>query len=208
MLKYDFKRFLRDWLMVVFSVVTLIMYVVAAKFVPDDIAPKWKIAVTKDSAAVLAPIMATHMKDANLAMAEFADETALKAAFVEGGDYFIGISFDAGAQEMAASGERPKARIYVDETTPPEAQTTARAIGAMIASAALLPSNGGAKEVERLGPVIEKVNFHDRTQAMMAVFLLMVEMLALASLIAREVTSGVVHAILTTIVSLPCYFAA
>ena len=49
-LKYDFRRFLRDWLMVAFSVVMMILYVVVVLFVPVDIAPNWNIAVTESSA--------------------------------------------------------------------------------------------------------------------------------------------------------------
>jgi hypothetical protein len=208
-LKYDFRRFLRDWLMVAFSGVMIVLYVAVALFVPTEIAPKWDIAVTE---AARAPIEALIKKDieqsAEVALVTYATEAEMRKAFEEGAEHFVGIAFDEGAQAAVARGEKPRARVYVDESVPPDVQKTARAIGAMMAMAAFYPDTGPKEEPERLGPVIEATTFKQRTRALMAVMILIMEMLALASLLSREITSGVVHAILTTTVSLPRYFVA
>jgi ABC-2 type transport system permease protein len=209
-LKYDFRRFLRDWLMVGFSVLMLIMYVAVVAFVPDDIAPEWQIAVTEDSALLVETVIGSSEmdEDADLVIKTFATEAEMRKAFEEGEDYFLGIAMDKDAKEVVAKGGRPKARVYVDESAPPEVQKTARAIGSMIAIAAFYPSTGPREEPERIGPAVDETSFQVRMRALMAIMILIMEMLALASLLSREISSGVVHAILTTTVSLPRYFTA
>jgi hypothetical protein len=226
-LKYDFKRFLRDWLMVAFSVAMILMYVAVILWVPADITPDWKIAVTKSSAAALEKVLEGDLEeDGQVTLVVFDTEEELRAVFEDKkkgdeesdekkkddeeveDDFFVGIAIDEDAKAQFARGEKPKARVYIDESSPPEVQETARAIGAMIAMASFFPQDRAASEPERLGPTIDQADFKERMKGLMAALILVMELLAFASLMSREISSGVVHAILTTTVSMPRYFVA
>lgn len=210
-LKYDFRRFLRDWLMLAFSVFMLVIYVAVVLFVPTDITPTWDIAVTETGSEPVMEFINRHLDEGGqLKVVRYATEDEMKKAFEEGAEHFVGVALQSDAKAALARGDKPKARIYVDESSPPETQKTARAVGAMIASAAFFPDMAAPEEggEKTLGPKIEQTTFKERTRALFAIMILIMEMLALGSLLSREISSGVVHAILTTTVSLPRYFAS
>ena len=123
---------------------------------------------------------------------------------------FAGFSFEADYRARVQRGEKPRVRIFVDETAGKTTQETARSVGELIALGAIAPPDAsGQKRVEKvLGPEVPTRSFKDRLRALMALMILVMELLAVGSLLSREVGSGAVQSILATTVSLPKYWIA
>lgn len=234
-LRYDFRRFFRDRLMFAFSVLVLVMYVLIVQIVPDDAQPDWGFATTRESADLVHKALAGMDENGEFKLKVFDTEEELKNAFdpdyeppeedgkgdkpadVDDGaaeeefNLFAGFVIPADIKAMAMRGEKPEIRIYVDESMPDEAQQMAEVVAEMIA----LGVFGAAptfqeenKDEVFIGPQITERTLNEKMRLSMAMIILMMEMLALASLVSRELKSGTVHALLTTTVSLPSYFLA
>lgn len=215
MLRYDFKRFVRDRFIFVMTLVSLLLYGIGGQYIPESIAPQWRIAAVGDTAdrmqaAIEANLKARENQDSiPFEVVRFESEEEMRKAFLdEEQDFFVGIALDAGAKETIASGGKAKARIYVDENAPPAAQESARAVGAVLANSQAAVAGWDKPRPKMLGPKVEDVSFGHRTRTLLAFMVLMMEMIALASLVSKEISGGVVHAVLTTTVSLPRYFAS
>jgi|GEM_PF-2396189 len=237
-LHYDLKRFLRDKLMLAFSVLVLIMYVVIVQVSPDDIQPKWVFATTEEGAELVEDVLkrmvdekAGDVDQPTIKVVRFKTEGDLVAAFKKQAgiedekdnkkegekkddesddEYFVGFAFPADAKAKALRGEKPEVHLYVDESMPRENQELAELIGQQIALATLsqgLDIDETQKEDALLGKKPEMRSFKEQMRSMFALVILMMEMLAFASLLSKEIKSGTVHALLTTTVSLPTYFA-
>jgi ABC-2 type transport system permease protein len=132
------------------------------------------------------------------------------AADAAEGDLFVGFVFPPDMKAAIGRGERPVVRVYVDEAMPAENQQVAEAIGKLISLSTLgkLPGSGGGDEETALGPDIPQRTFKQQFRALFAMIVLMMELLAVASLLGRELRGGTVRALLTTTVSVRSYFAS
>ena len=115
----------------------------------------------------------------------------------------VGLVFPQDFLQRAAAGEPSTVRVYVDAAVPPEirdAMTSAVREMAFAATGATLPITEPNDDqivlgVDRVGA---QVPMRDRMRPMLAFFVLLVESLALASLIANEIQSRTVTALLAT----------
>ncbi|MCP4500300.1 MAG: ABC transporter permease [Deltaproteobacteria bacterium] len=154
----------------------------------------------------------TERKDKAAQKKELSKEVKAAAAELEKKkeDLFVGFAFPKDTKEELMRGERVEVRFYVDESMPPENQELAEIVASEIALSAVGMAGMKKQSVDDLylGPKKVERSFKDLIRSMMALLILVMEMLALASLLSREIGSGTVHAILTTTVSLPVYFSA
>lgn len=234
MLQTDWTRFVRDRFLFIMSIVLLVLYGVFAQVLPDDIQPKWAFATTEAGAPILKEALKAIDPGEKFSLRIFEDEQALKNAFdptyeppdtsatedsdeqaaseeqEPEGDLFVGLVFPPDMKGALQKGERPVVRVYVDESMPAENQQVAEAIGKLISLSTLgkLPGAGDKQEETALGPDIPQRTFKDQFRALFAMIVLMMELLAVASLLARELRGGTVRALLTTTVSVKSYFAA
>lgn len=233
MLQTDWTRFVRDRFLFIMSIVLLVLYGVFAQVLPEDIQPKWAFATTEAGAPILKKALEDIDPDEKFSLRVFKDEEALRNAFdpeyeppEEGGagdsndqageeeepegDLFVGLVFPPDMRGALQKGERPVVRVYVDESMPAENQQVAEAIGKLISLSTLgkLPGADDKKEETALGPDIPQRTFKDQFRALFAMIVLMMELLAVASLLGRELRGGTVRALLTTTVSVKSYFAA
>jgi hypothetical protein len=233
MLQTDWVRFTRDRFLFIMSIVLLGIYGVIAQVLPEDIQPKWAFATTEAGAPLLEKALEEIDPEKKFTLRVFKDEEALKNAFdpdyeppddeadvpaAEGeteaaepeGDLFLGLVFPPDMKASIVRGERPVVRLYVDESMPKENQQVAEAVGKLISLSTLgkLPGGDERKAETALGPDIPQRTFKSQFQALFSMIVLMMELLAVASLLGRELRGGTVRALLTTTVSVRSYFAA
>ena len=224
MLQTDWVRFTRDRFLFIMSIVLLVVYGVIAQVLPEDIQPKWAFATTAAGEPILKSALEEIDPDKKFTLRVFKDEAALKNAFdpdyepPEGeeadeeveGDLFLGLVFPQDMKAAIARGEKPVVRVYVDESMPAENQQVAEAVGKLISLSTLgkLPGADERKEETALGPDIPQRSFKSQFRALFAMIVLMMELLAVASLLGRELRGGTVRALLTTTVSVKSYFAS
>ena len=212
--------------MVYFSFVMLAMYAAVALFVPEDIQPKWGFAVDSEEGKALIedvfknedekfPILVLAPGDFEAAFKSDPDldEKKLEALEQKLDDFdanlFAGFSFEADYRAKVMRGERPRVRIFVSESAGAVTQEVGRAVGELIAVSAIAPPDVERKTTDNvLGPKVPERSFKHRLRTLMALMILVMELLAVGSLLSREVGSGAVQSILATTVSLPKYFVA
>lgn len=221
LLKTDLVRFFREKLLVVFSIIMLVLYSAVSFFVPEDIQPRWGFAVDSAEGKALVDEMFARDKRATFPVIVLSPEE-LEAAFKAeksevledkldrfDASLFAGFSFEPDYRAKVARGASPRVRIFVDETAGKTTQETARSVGELIALSAIAPPSGDDERVEKvLGPKVPERSFKDRLRALMALMILVMELLAVGSLLSREVGSGAVQSILATTVSLSKYWLA
>lgn len=130
---------------------------------------------------------------------EVDSEEALRQAVLEG-DVTAGIALPDGMLEQLARGQKPTVHIYLASDSPPDVREM---IVVFVESLALtLSGNPLTIQVheETLGPDMAGMQIppRDRMLPLFAVVVLMMETLGLASLIAEEVHTGTLRALLVT----------
>jgi len=160
-------------------------------------------------APVVPPALAQMMTDEGVTLEAEPSEESLREA-VEAGKYQAGIALPEGMQEAIAAGARPEVRLYVSADMAPE---FGEVYGMLVRELSFVI--GGrplALEVteEVLGPDLaaEPVAPRNRMLPLLAVFVLLMETLGLASLITSEVESGTLRALFVTPMRVPELFLA
>jgi hypothetical protein len=126
-------------------------------------------------------------------------EDVLEAAVLEG-DYIAGISLPADYSQKLAAGQSPLVRVFFPSDVPDELKD---AVTTLVQEAAFLES-GQLLNVELAAEVLgvdragAQIPPRDRLLPLMAVFILMMETMGLASLISEEVESHTIQALLVT----------
>jgi ABC-2 type transport system permease protein len=158
-------------------------------------------------APVMPPALADVLAEEGVILEDWPSEEALKAA-VSAGDVQAGIVLPPGMAGQIAAGARPQVRLYLAAEMPPEFreiyQIMVRELAFMIGGRPLEIET----QEEVLGPDMagQQLPPRRRMLPLLAVFVLLMETLGLASLISTEVEAGTLRALLVTPVRTPDLF--
>lgn len=210
----DLLEFSRDRLWMILTPVALVMFVGLYWLLPATVDETITVAVAPPTLAQALAASGDEGSEAGdgLRVAVLEDEEDVAAAVrgerkveVDGKEYAatIGLAFPTDFLQRAAAGEPSTVRVYVDAAVPPEirdAMSSAVREMAFAATGAALPVTELREDeivlgVDRAGA---QVPMRDRMRPMLAFFVLLVESLALASLIANEIQSRTITALLAT----------
>ncbi len=158
-------------------------------------------------APVMPPALAQTLADEGVILASQPSEDALKAA-VAAGDFQAGIVLPPDMTAQIAAGARPQVRLYLTAELPAEFramyQVFVRELAFLIGGRPLAIET----QAEVLGPDMagRQIAPRQRMLPLLAVFILLMETLGLASLISAEVEAGTLAALLVTPVRVPDLF--
>jgi ABC-2 type transport system permease protein len=207
----DLVEFSRDRLWMILTPLALVMFAVVFWLLPATVEETITVGITPPALAWALEAMGEN-ESGGLRAVGFDSEEELAAAvagerrvLIGEREYplAIGLAFAEGFLLRMATGQETAVRVYLDTSVPPEIQgamtSAVREIAFAVSGAGLPVSELAAEEVvlgtDRAGA---QVPLRERMRPMLAFFVLITEALALASLIASEVSSRTVTALLVT----------
>ncbi len=196
LLKKDLALFFSNRFYMLITVVGLLFYVGIYFILPARAEEDLTIAI---HAPVVPPAFSLLIEHEGLDTRYFSDEETLKKAVLDG-DFQAGLSLPPDIMDTWAAGDKPEVTLYYSSSAAPEMNA------AMIALIKELSYIQTGQELnfetteEILGPDMlgDQIALRDRMRPLLAIFILLVEILTLASLIAVEIEQGTARAILAT----------
>ncbi|MBL7166393.1 MAG: ABC transporter permease [Dehalococcoidales bacterium] len=201
----DFKLYFRNRFFAFITVLALVAYTVIYFVMPQTVDETLDMAVY---APVLPPIL-EQAGSQGLELVLMESEEQLKEAVV-GGKYLAGVVIPPDFMDKLMSGEKGQLDVYFGTDTPEELQDS---ITVLLEEMAYLQT-GQMLSVQVSPEVLGRdmvgiqIPMRDRLLPMLAVIILMMEMLGLASLISSEVVGRTVQALLVTPMTIRGLFAA
>jgi len=201
----DFKLYFRNRFFALITVLALVAYIVIYFLMPSTVDETLEMAVY---APVLPPVL-EQAGTQGLELKLMESEEKLKEA-VTGGEYLAGLVVPSDFMDKLTSGQKGQLDIYFNSDTPEEMQDS---IITLLEEMAYLQS--GQMSNVRVSPEVlgrdmvgSQIPMRDRLLPMLAIIILMMEMLGLASLISSEVVGRTVQALLITPITIRGLFAA
>jgi ABC-2 type transport system permease protein len=208
----DLVEFSRDRLWMLLTPLALVMFAVIFWLLPATVEETITVGVAPGSVALLFDRLAATGEGEGMRFVPFESEAALAAAVAARervaapwGDtrVLVGLAFPEGFALRLAAGAPTTVRVYLDAEVPPELQgamtSAVRELAFTLSGAALPVTLPELDEivlgVDRSGA---QVPLRERMRPMLAFFVLLTESLALASLVASEVGSRTLTALLVT----------
>lgn len=210
-IRKDVRAFFQDRFFLVVTVIGIAFYVVIYSFLPDSVDETIEMGVYAPGLGAFFEQMAGE-EGAGLALTSFESPSALRTA-IEEGDEALGLAFPEDFAASVASGAESTITVFVTGAVPPEVRGTVtsmvRELAYLAAGNAPLVTQPSQQEVilgvDRAG---DQVSLQETMVPMFAFFVLLVEMMALASLVASEIQERTVTAILATPATLGDFLAA
>jgi ABC-2 type transport system permease protein len=206
LLKKDFALFVSNRFYLLITLVGIVFYIGIYFVLPSRLEEKLNLAMY---APELPPAFTqlTEHEGANVEF--FPTEEALKQAILDG-DYQAAVALPPDILEIWASGGKPAITVYYSSTAPPEINAAIVALVKELSYAQTGQTLSFETTEEILGPDMlgNQIALRDRMRPLLAVFILLVEVLTLASLIAVEIEQGTARALLVTPVRTSELFAA
>ncbi len=198
-LKKDARAFFRDRFFVVVTFVGLAFYIGIFQVIPDTVDEVVDLGVVGDLGMDLDSID----EDGGLGLTRYDSEDALIAAVDAGDEVMAGLSFPEGFVAAVAAGDEVTVRVITGVGLPSElrgALTSAVREIAFAVAGEGLPVTQLAEEdivlgIDRAG---DQVSMQERMRPLFAFLVLMVEAIALGSLVADELQQRTVQAVLVT----------
>ncbi|MBT8249459.1 MAG: ABC transporter permease [Acidimicrobiia bacterium] len=195
----DLKEFTRDRFYMVITVVGLAFYVLIFWVMPDTVDETIELGMVNNAAAGFFEQVA----DQGLEVAFYPTEDALRTAIEEGDDVSLGLSFPDDFVATVTGGGSSTVTVYVTGEVPPEVRSTVsalvRELGYLAAGEQPLVSQPTEAEVilgvDRAG---DQISLREQMRPLFVFFVLLIEMMALGTLVAGEIHSRTVTAILAT----------
>lgn len=215
----DAREFRRDRLWLVLTTVGLVVFIVLFWLLPSSVVETIRVGVyPADLADSLNGLGASGAEGGQgLEVVSFASPEALRAAVAgeggadggaSGGDVAAGLAFPPDFTARAARGETSDVTVYVGGDVPAEVrgamESAVREIAALTAAAAAGEDPASAVPIRQrttvLGPDLagRQVTPQERMRPLLAYFVLVMESLVLASLIAVEIQRRTVIALMAT----------
>lgn len=196
LLKKDMSLFMSNRFYLLITVVAVVFYVGIYFILPAKVDEKLSLAMY---APVLPPAFSqlTYQEGAEIEL--FQSEEELKEAVLDG-NHQAAISLPADIMEVWIAGGKPEITVYYSSTAPPEVSA---AIVALVKELAYMQTGQALNfdtTEEVLGPDMlgDQIALRDRMRPLLAIFILLVETLTLASLIMVEIEQGTAQALLVT----------
>ena len=195
----DVAQMSRDRFFAYITVLGLVAYIALFWAMPSNVNETIQLGVHGVGVETLLAQLAGQQ---GLELTAFDTTDELKTA-VEGDDLAAGVDFPNDFLPSVLSGKQTTVSVYVPADTSPDIRT---AISGMVKELAFLlagstlPITAPSEQEVVLGPdrAGDQVPLKDKMRPLLAIFLLMMEMMSLASLIAQEIRSKTVTAVLVT----------
>jgi ABC-2 type transport system permease protein len=206
LLKKDTALFRSNRFYLLMTVVGLIFYIGMYFVLPRTVEETLKLAMY---APAPPPAFSQLTQQPGAEIKQFDTEDALKQAVLKGG-YTAGLALPSDMMAVWAAGGKPQVTVYYPSSSPPE---VADAIAALVKELAYAQTGQALAfdvNAETLGPDMlgTQVPLRDRMVPMMAIFILLLEIMSLASLITVEIEQGTARALLVTPMGISDLFAA
>ncbi len=206
LLKKDMSLFVSNRFYLLITVLGIVFYVAIYFILPSGVDERLSLAMY---APTLPPAFSQLTTQDAADIELFQSEEALKEAVLDG-DYQAAIALPADIMEVWAEGGKPQITVYYSATAPPEASA---AIVSLVKELSYIQTGQALNfktTEEVLGPDMlgAQIALRDRMRPMLAIFILLTEILALASLIAVEIQQGTARALLVTTVRASDLFLA
>lgn len=197
----DLKAFTRDRFYVLVTLLGLVFYVVIFWVLPDTVDETIEIGVNQQGMDAF--FQAFEGTEQGVALAMYDTEADLEAAIEASDTVSIGISFPDTFVDDVQSGVATTVRVFVSGDVPAQLRTAVSGLVRELAHTAAgdepLVSEPAEQEIvvgiDRSG---DQVSLRERFRPLFAFLVLLVEMIALASLVAVEIQTRTVTALLAT----------
>lgn len=196
----DFDLYFRNRFFAFITVLGLVFYIATYFLMPRTVDEEF-------SMAVYAPVMPPALAEEGVVLGSQPSEEALRAVVAEG-RYQVGVVLPPDMTEQIAAGRRPRVQLYFTGELPPEFHDVyvmfVRELAFLIGGEPLNIET----QAEVLGPDMagQQIPPRDRMLPLLAVFVLMMETLGMASLISGEVETGTLRALMVTPLTVPAMF--
>jgi len=201
----DLSLFFRNKFFGLITALAIVLYIVIYFVMPSSVNETLQIGLY----AEVVPPAFEQVAEEGIIFEAVESEDALVQAVTEG-QYVVGVALPPDILDLLASGGRPQITVYSTADTPEEVTD---AVEVVIRELAYLQAGEPLAvdiSVEALGPDMlgQQIPLRDRMRPLLAVFLVLFEMIGLASLITDEVQQGTGRALLVTPMTVPDLFAA
>ena len=205
-IRKDLRLWFKNTYLAVITVLALFGYALIYYLLPSQIDETIEIGIF---APTIASALAEPLGEEGITLSEYATDAALREAIVEG-DLPVGVHFPEDTLTEIALGNRPMVDVYLSADLPEEFRDLypiliEEWVALMAGTSLLVEFNEEILGVDMAGSLTPT---RDRMLPLLAVFVLMVEVLGLASLISEEVTAGTIRALLITPLSTEGLFTA
>jgi ABC-2 type transport system permease protein len=196
LIRKDFTLYFKNTLFAFLTILMLVFYAVIFFLLPNQVDE------TIELGWVGPTLPGTFMEDLEaegLILRMFASEADLQAA-IQAGDEQIGVALPEDFVQQIRSGAKPRARVYIQSEVPEEF----RDIYSLVIEEMSYFFSGQTLNIEAeeivMGPDMagQQIPPRQRIVPLLAVFLLMVEMMGLASLLTGEIETGTLQALMVT----------
>lgn len=210
-IKKDTKAFMRDKFFVVMTFAGLLFYIGIFQVIPDTVDEIVDLGISGDIGSLLDG--ESLDESGGLGFTVFATEEELIAAVDEGDEVMAGLAFPDGFVASVRAGDPVTVKVITGQGLPAElrgALTSAVREMAFLVAGEELPVTQVAEEevvlgVDRAG---DQVSMQERMRPLFAFLVLMVEAIALGSLVAEELQQRTVQAVLVTPVRIREFLAS
>lgn len=196
LLRKDLVLYFSNRFFAFITILALVAYAAIYFVMPDNVDETLQMALF---APDMPPDLLAELEEAGVILTEMPDAAALRDAIIAG-DYEVGVVLPDNFVQNTALGQDATINLYFSANLPEEFKELYRVffeeIGFTLSGRALnLNAHEEILGTDRSG---EQIPYRDRMLPLFAIFVLMMEMMGLASLIASEVTSGTITALLIT----------
>jgi ABC-2 type transport system permease protein len=196
LLKKDIALFMSNRFYMLITIVGLVFYVGIYFILPAQMDEKLTMAMY---APVVPPAFSQLTEHEGVDIKYFTDEESLTQSVLKG-DYQVAIALPPDIMETWAKGGKPQITVYYSSTAPSEINAAIVALVKELSYAQTGQALNFETTEEILGPDMlgSQIALRDRMRPLLAIFILLVEILTLASLIAVEIEQGTARAIMVT----------
>lgn len=196
LLKKDISLFLSNRFYLLITIVGIVFYIGIYFLMPSTVEEKLNLAL---HAPVLPPAFSLLTSQEGFDTHPFSDEEEMKQAVLDG-DFTVAISLPDNIMDVWEAGGKPEIIVYYSSTASTEIRDTIVVIIRELSYAQTGQTLNINATYEILGPDMlgEQISLRDRLRPLLAVFILLTEILTLASLISVEIEQGTVRALFVT----------
>ncbi len=196
----DLREFRTDRFFLLLTVLSILLYPLMFWLLPATVDETLRLGIVQQG---LDPAVAALASSDGLEVIEYADDDALQDALISGeGDLVAGLEFGPTFVSDVATGEQADVTLLVTADVPPQVEFALEALVTELTVA----TTGQAPPADLLGqPIVlgedlvgDQVSLREQLRPLLAFFVIITETIALATLVAAEVQSRTVTAVLVT----------
>ena len=196
LIKKDFTLFMSNRFYMLVTLVGMVFYIGIYFILPQDVDEQLSLAM---HASVVPPAFAQMAGQEGVEVEYFFSREALRQAVLNS-EYQVGIALPEDVMDIWAAGGKPQIIIYYASGAPQEIRD---AIVTLVKELSYLQTGQALNfdtTQEVLGPdmIGSQITLRDRMRPMLAVFILLIEIMTLASLISIEIEQGTARALFAT----------